>query len=87
MDRDDEKLSTGESVSAVSPKATTTTATLLEHSRDGDEALQAFRDRDAGEVIEIDEATNRRLLRKIDWNMMPVGASLTLLCSPLGAEY
>lgn len=45
--------------------------TIIKHSHDGDEALKAFIGRE-GEVIEIDEATNRRLLRIIDWNLIPI---------------
>jgi len=44
---------------------------ILQHAGDGDEALKAFMSH-PGEVIELDEATNKRLLRKIDWNLMPV---------------
>jgi hypothetical protein len=44
---------------------------ILKHSHDADEALKAFASYQ-GEVIHIDEETNRRLLRKIDWNLMPV---------------
>ena len=52
---------------------------ILAHSGDADEAMKAFAD---GEVVEVDEATNRRLLRRIDRFMMPlmcVGMSLFLL--------
>jgi ACS family allantoate permease-like MFS transporter len=45
---------------------------LLKHSHDGDIALEAFASYRDGAIIEIDEETNRRLLRKIDWNLMPV---------------
>ena len=45
--------------------------TILQHAGDADEALKAFMSH-PGEVIELDEATNKRLLRKIDWNLMPV---------------
>lgn len=45
--------------------------TILQHAGDGDEALKAFMSH-PGQVIELDEATNKRLLRKIDWNLMPV---------------
>lgn len=45
--------------------------TILQHAGDADEALKAFASHQ-GEVIELDEATNKRLLRKIDWNLMPV---------------
>ena len=46
-------------------------AHILKHSHDADEAMKAFFGRE-GEVIEIDEVTNKRLLRRIDWNLMPV---------------
>jgi len=54
--------------------------TVLKHANkeDADEALQAFEN---GEVIVIDEATNRRLLRKIDWNIMPI------MCAIYGLQY
>lgn len=42
---------------------------ILAHSGDADEAMQAFAN---GEVVEVDEATNRRLLRRIDRFMMPL---------------
>ncbi|KAL9616126.1 MAG: hypothetical protein Q9160_008970 [Pyrenula sp. 1 TL-2023] len=44
---------------------------IVKHSYDADEAMKAFAGRE-GEVVHIDEATNRRLLRRIDWNMMPL---------------
>jgi ACS family allantoate permease-like MFS transporter len=44
---------------------------ILQHAGDADEALKAFMSH-PGQVIELDEATNKRLLRKIDWNLMPV---------------
>jgi len=44
---------------------------ILQHAGDGDEALKIFMSH-PGQVIELDEATNKRLLRKIDWNLMPV---------------
>lgn len=44
---------------------------VLKHSHDADEAMKAFQSHQ-GQVIEIDEATNKRLLRRIDWNLMPV---------------
>lgn len=40
------------------------------HAHDADEAMKAFQD---GEIEVIDEATNKRLLRTIDRNIMPVG--------------
>ena len=47
---------------------------ILKHSHDADEAMKAFEGR-TGEVITIDAATNKRLLRIIDWNLMPVCVS------------
>lgn len=43
---------------------------ILEHANDADEAMKAFAA--AGEVIELDAETNKRLLRKIDRNIMPL---------------
>jgi len=43
---------------------------VLKHAYDADEAMKAFAD---GEIEVLDEATNKRLLRKIDLNIMPVG--------------
>lgn len=45
---------------------------ILKHSHDADEAMKAFLGHE-GEVIHLDEETNRKLLRKIDRNLMPVG--------------
>ncbi|KAJ5984599.1 MFS allantoate transporter [Penicillium waksmanii] len=45
--------------------------TLVKHANDADEAMKVF-EHMQGEAIELDEATNRRLLRKIDWHIMPV---------------
>ena len=44
---------------------------VLKHSHDADEAMKAFAGH-TGEIIEIDEATNKRLLRIIDFNLIPV---------------
>lgn len=55
-------------------------AKILEHSHDADEAMKAFMGRE-GQVIELDEATNKRLLRRIDWNLMPV------MCVVYGLNY
>lgn len=54
--------------------------TILKHSHDADAALQAFKSYE-GTVIEIDDETNRRLLRKIDWNLMPI------MCVVYGLNY
>ncbi|KAI9805254.1 MAG: hypothetical protein M1833_005707 [Piccolia ochrophora] len=56
------------------------TTKMVKHSKDADEALKAFAGLD-GEEIHIDEETNRKLLRKIDWNLMP------LLCVVYGLNY
>lgn len=45
--------------------------TILKHARDADEAMKAF-EGDDGAPIVLDEATNKRLLRTIDWNILPV---------------
>lgn len=44
---------------------------VLKYGNDADEAMKAFAGHE-GEVIELDEATNKRLLRKIDWHLMPI---------------
>ena len=44
---------------------------ILQHSHDADAALAAFASHQ-GQLIEIDPATNRRLLRIIDMHLMPV---------------
>lgn len=46
-------------------------ARLLKHAKDADEAMKAFEGHE-GEILVLDEATNKRLLRKIDLNFMPV---------------
>ncbi|KAK3671796.1 Allantoate permease [Recurvomyces mirabilis] len=53
---------------------------ILEHSHDADEALKAFQSH-PGQVIHIDEATNKRLLRIIDWHLIPV------MCIVYGLNY
>ena len=42
-----------------------------QYSEDADEAMKAFEGQD-GVPIVFDEATNKRLLRIIDWNILPV---------------
>ena len=46
-------------------------AQVVEHTTDADEAMKAFEGHQ-GELLYLDQATNRRLLRKIDLNIMPV---------------
>ncbi len=43
---------------------------VLKHAKDADEAMKAFEGHE-GEVLVLDEATNKRLLRIIDWNILP----------------
>lgn len=50
---------------------------ILKHSHDADEAMKAFAGHE-GQIIDIDEATNKRLLRRIDWNLIPVRMVLLL---------
>jgi hypothetical protein len=70
--RDDEKF-----VDAIAHEkdaernASVVAQNILKHSHDTDAAFKAFAAHQ-GAVIEIDEATNRRLLRTIDWHLMPV---------------
>lgn len=45
---------------------------ILKHAKDADEAMKAFEGHE-GQILVLDEATNKRLLRKIDLNLMPVG--------------
>ena len=44
---------------------------VLQHVNDADEAMKAFEGHE-GEVLLMDAATNKRLLKKIDLNIMPV---------------
>lgn len=53
---------------------------IEKHAHDADEAMKALGDLQ-GETIELDEATNRRLLRIIDWHMMPI------MCFIYGMNY
>ena len=53
---------------------------LPRYDQDADEALKAF-DGYEGESLVVDEETNRRLLRKIDLNLMP------LMCVCYGMNY
>ena len=44
---------------------------ILKHANDADEAMKAFSGYE-GDILVLDEATNKRLLRKIDLHLMPV---------------
>ena len=70
---------------------------VVKHANDADEAMRAFEDHD-GEVLVLDEATNRRLLWKIDRNILPVREApgdgkctllihLQLMCVVYGLNY
>lgn len=39
---------------------------------DDDDAMRAFAGESESEVIDLDDATNARLLKTIDWHLMPV---------------
>ena len=44
---------------------------VLKHANDADEAMKAFEGHE-GEMLVLDGATNKRLLSRIDRNIMPV---------------
>ncbi|KAK8183098.1 membrane transporter [Phyllosticta capitalensis] len=44
---------------------------ILDHSHNADAAMKALAEYE-GEVLELTEETNKRLLRKIDWHIMPI---------------
>ena len=50
-------------------------ASILKHGLDADEAMKAFVGHDVSNLV-LDEVTSKRLLRKIDLNIMPVGDGL-----------
>lgn len=54
--------------------------TLEKHAHDADEAMKAFEDLH-GETVELDEETNKRLLKIIDRHMMPI------MCFVYGMNY
>jgi ACS family allantoate permease-like MFS transporter len=66
--------------------ATVEKGKLFKHDIDADEAMKAVTS--GADNIVIDEETNRRLLRKIDLNLMPVGLIMgtglrqKLICLP-----
>lgn len=49
---------------------------VILHANDADEAMKAFVSSE-GEVLVLDEATSKRLLRKIDLHLMPVRKPLS----------
>jgi hypothetical protein len=76
-------LPNGRTVSPVDEKRRTSSsaavATILQHSNDADEAMKVFLD--GGEVPELTPETNARLLKIIDWHLMP------LMCLIYGLNY
>jgi hypothetical protein len=73
-------LPNGREVSPVdgTRRASVSAAKILQHSGDADEAMKAFAD---GEVPELTPETNARLLRIIDFHLMP------LMCLVYGLNY
>lgn len=62
---DEEKISISPEVTGTAPEE------VLKHANNADEAMKAFAGHE-GENLVLDEATNKRLLRKIDSVLMPV---------------
>ncbi|KAI9717401.1 MAG: hypothetical protein M1812_004753 [Candelaria pacifica] len=58
---------------------------LSKHGIDADEAMKAFAGHE-GEIIQLDDATNKRLSRRIDMNLMPVHIARHLLGSEADAN-
>jgi hypothetical protein len=74
-------LPNGREVSPVDEKrhgSSSVAAKILEHSGDADEAMKAFV---GGEIPELTPETNARLLRIIDWHLMPI------MCVIYGLNY
>ena len=65
-------------ISSTQRRSSADVEKVIAHSHDADEAMKAFA---SGEIIEIDEATNKRLLRTIDWHLMPI------MCIVYGINY
>lgn len=75
-----DRIAVGTSSAVDVEKGTHVDPKLEKHAHDADEAMKAF-DELQGEAIELDEATNRRLLKTIDWNLMPI------MCCIYGMNY
>jgi hypothetical protein len=73
-------ISSGVDTGADVEKITYVDPTIEKHAHDADEAMKALGGLQ-GESIELDEATNRRLLSIIDWHMMPI------MCFVYGMNY
>ncbi|KAF2197459.1 membrane transporter [Delitschia confertaspora ATCC 74209] len=76
----DEKhvLEDGHRVSIANGKAVP--EKLLKHANDADAALKAFESME-GQALEMTEETRKKLLRKIDWHLMPI------MCLVYGLNY
>lgn len=77
---EEKAIGVSSSVDVETAKAMAIDPTLEKHAHDADEAMKAFESMH-GEAIELDEATNKRLLRTIDWHMMPI------MCCIYGMNY
>lgn len=53
------------------PAANKIAQKILKHSHDADAAMKAYEGIE-GQAVELTEEANKRLLRKIDWHLMPV---------------
>ena len=67
-EKPNEIMNTGKGPIVVEDENSSSTR-IRKHLHDADEAMKAF---SGGEVEVIDEATSKRLLRTIDFNIMPV---------------
>jgi hypothetical protein len=79
-DEKDIGISSGVETNAGMSKIKHVDSTIEKHAHDADEAMKVF-EGISGEIIELDEATNRRLLKIIDWHMMPI------MCLVYGMNY
>ena len=79
---DDEKITSSPDVEETisGERNGSAPAHVVKHANDADEAMKAFADGD-GEPLILDEATNKRLLRIIDWHLMPI------MCAIYGLQY
>lgn len=76
----EERIAVGTSSAVDIEKNAHVDPKIEKHAHDADEAMKAFSEMQ-GEAIELDEATNRRLLRTIDWHLMPI------MCCIYGMNY
>lgn len=76
----EERIAVGTSSAVDIEKNAHVDPKIEKHAHDADEAMKAFSEMQ-GEAIELDEPTNRRLLRTIDWHLMPI------MCCIYGMNY